>query len=233
MSAIETTSPLATRDASHRLTPTQRAPIGLLVVDDHPAVRSGLVQLLEDAPDLEVVSAVSTAEAAVGEAEHKAFDVAIVDYHLGGRNGLWITRKLKALPSAPRVVIFSAFANDHLAANCAIAGADALLSKGSLGDDLCYTIRSVSRGRKLIPRVRRDMVSLLGDRLDDDRERMILGMLLAGIGNEAIVETLRISERELSDRRAQMLAKLEPLPGERAALDTGHTPLDFDRPIGR
>jgi DNA-binding NarL/FixJ family response regulator len=236
MSAIETTRPAALPKRhypNHRLTATQLAPLGLLVVDDHPAVRWGLVQLLDDAPDLEVVAAVSTAEAAVGEAEHKSFDVAIVDYHLGGRNGLWVTRKLKALPSAPRVVIFSAFANDHLAANCAIAGADALLSKGSLGDDLCHTIRSVARGRKLIPRVRRDMVGLLDDRLDDDGERMILGMLLAGIDSEEIAETLRIGEQELAERRTQMLAKLEPLPGERSAFDIGHVPLDFDRPLGR
>lgn len=233
MNATQTTTPPAGYDASHGLTPAQEAPIGLLVVDDHPAVRWGLVQLLEDAPDLKVVADVSTAEAAVGEAEHKAVDVAIVDYHLGGRNGLWVTRKLKALPNAPRVVIFSAFANDHLAANCAIAGADALLSKGSLGDDLRYTIRSVSRGRKLIPRVRRDMVGLLGDRLDDDRERMILGMLLAGIPSEEIAETLCIGAGELAYRRTKMLAKLEPLPGERAALGIGHAPLDFDRRIGR
>lgn len=202
-------------------------------MDDHPAVRWGLVRLIEDAAGMDVVGAASTAEAAISEAEHGAVDVAIVDYQLGGRNGLWVTRKLKALPSAPRVVIFSAFANDHLAANCAIAGADALLSKGSLGDDLCYTVRSIARGRRLIPRIRREMGDLLGDRLDDDRDRMILGMLLAGIPSEEIAATLRIDERELSDRRIRMLAKLEPLPGERAASNIGHAPLDFDRPIGR
>src|SRR4051812_12691473 len=87
-----------------------------LVVDDHPAVRWGLVQLLEDQPDLDVAAVATTAEAAVAQAEHEGVDVAVVDYQLGGRNGLWVTRKLGALVPAPRVVIFSAFANDHLAA---------------------------------------------------------------------------------------------------------------------
>ena len=68
-------------------------------------------------------------------AEDVAADVAVVDHQLGGRNGLWVTCKAKELDRPPGVVIFSAFANTHLAANCAVAGADALLSKGSLGDD--------------------------------------------------------------------------------------------------
>lgn len=213
--------------------PSPRVPIRVLVVDDHPAVRWGLVQLLEDQPDFDVAAVATTAETAVAQAEHEDVDVAIVDYHLGGRNGLWVTRKMKALSRAPRVVIFSAFANDHLAVICAVAGADALLSKGSLGDELCYAVRSVSRGRKLIPRVPHGMAGLLRDRLDDDRERMILGMLLAGIPREQITQTLQISATELSDRQARMLAKLEPLPGEIAVSSFGHTPLDYDRLIGR
>ena len=120
----------------------------VLVVDDHPAVRWGLVQLLDDQPDLAVRGVATSAEGAVGQAEHEGIEVAVVDYQLGGRNGLWLTRKLKALEHPPRVVIFSAFANDHLAAGCVVAGADALLSKGSLGDELCNTIRSVHRGRQ-------------------------------------------------------------------------------------
>lgn len=189
--------------------------------------------MLEDQPDMAVVAVNETAEAALGHAEHEEVDVAVIDYHLGGRNGLWLTRKMKALDRAPRAVIFSAFANDHLAANCAVAGADALLSKGSLGDDLCHAIRAVARGRRVIPRVAAPIGDLLRDRLDNDEERVIFGMLLAGIPGALIAERLGISMRELSERRSQMLVKLEPLPGEPALLRTGRGPLDFDRPISR
>jgi hypothetical protein len=74
MSATDTTHPLSVLDrrgASDDLRLAQRAPIGVLVVDDHPAVRSGLVQLLDGEPDLDVVAVASTAEGAVGEAAHK------------------------------------------------------------------------------------------------------------------------------------------------------------------
>jgi DNA-binding NarL/FixJ family response regulator len=185
----------------------------VLVVDDHPAVRWGLVQLLEDQPDLEVAAVATTAEVAVGQAESEQVDVAVVDYQLGGRNGLWVTRKLRALPTPPRVVIFSAFANDHLAANCVIAGAHALLSKSSLGEELCSTIRAVARGRVLFPRVPQTMVQLLRGRLGGEEE-ITFGMLLAGIPETEIRRVLALSEEELSQRRARMLAKLEALPGE-------------------
>ena len=81
------------------------APIRLLVVDDHPAVRRGLSELLEDQPDFRVIAAVGTAEDAMTVAEREVFDVAVVDYQLPGRNGLWVSRKLKRLPHPPRVLI--------------------------------------------------------------------------------------------------------------------------------
>jgi DNA-binding NarL/FixJ family response regulator len=205
----------------------------VLVVDDHPAVRWGLVQLLEDQQDMAVVAVADTAEAALSQAERDEVDVAVVDYHLGGRNGLWLTRRLKALDGPPRTVIFSAFANDHLAANCAVADADALLSKGSLGDDLCHAIRAVARGRRLLPRVAPPMRDLLRARLDGDEEEMIFGMLLAGIRGEVIAERLGISTRELAERRTRMLARLERLPGERAPAGAGPAPLDFERAVSR
>ncbi|MGH2886745.1 MAG: response regulator transcription factor, partial [Solirubrobacteraceae bacterium] len=77
----------------------------LLVVDDHPAVLAGLRQLLEDQADFEVAAAVATAEEALSVAEAEPVDVAVVDYQLGGRDGLWVSRKLKRLPDPPAVLI--------------------------------------------------------------------------------------------------------------------------------
>ena len=81
---------------------TSDSPLRVLVVDDHPAVRMGLRELLDDEPDFVVVAAVDSAEAAMALAEREPIDVAVVDYQLGGRNGLWLSRKLKRLPKPPR-----------------------------------------------------------------------------------------------------------------------------------
>ncbi len=203
----------------------------LLLVDDHPAVRVGLQRVLEDETGLEVVAACATGESAVSRAEATEIDVAVVDYHLGGRNGLWVTRKLKRLPRAPRVIIFSAFANDHLAANCIVAGADAILSKGSLGSELCDVIRTVAHGARALPRVSQPMADMLRRRLDD-REQQIFGMLLAGISRLDIARTLDISLVELEPCETAMLNKLEALPGETVDPAGGRVDLDRLLPLG-
>jgi DNA-binding NarL/FixJ family response regulator len=192
---------------------SQRRQIRLMVVDDHAAVRLGVVQLLEGQRDFSVEVVCVDAESAVAQAEFTAIDVAVVDYHLGGRNGLWVSRCLKQLAKSPRVIIYSAFANDHLATCCVIAGADGLLDKGGLGSELCDAVRSVAHGRRLFPKTSQPMAGMLNRRLDET-ERPIFGMLLAGISRPEIRQTLRISARELSFREGAMLRKLEVLPGE-------------------
>ena len=99
----QATTENGSEDTHRRATSSRR--IRLLVVDDHPAVRLGLRQLLEDQPDFKIVGVAETAEDALAQAETHPIDVAIVDYQLGGRNGLWVSRKLKRLRDPPRVVI--------------------------------------------------------------------------------------------------------------------------------
>lgn len=225
------------REATHnstgngRLTGSPRCDLRLLVVDDHPAVLMGLQHLLEDESGFDVVAVCPTGEGAVSQAQHEGVDVAVVDYHLGGRNGLWVTRELKRFPRAPRVIIFSAFANDHLAANCVVAGADALLNKGSLGSELCDTVRSVARGRRMLPRVAQPMGDMLRRRLDNV-EQQVFGMLLAGLSHTDIEQTLGMSPVALQARQAAMLVKLAPLPGE--GVDPTGARIDPDRrlPLG-
>lgn len=191
---------------------TQRD-LRLLLVEDHPAVRVGLQRVLEEEPGFEVVAICVTGESAVSRAETAEVDVAVVDYYLGGRNGLWVSRKLKQLPQPPRVIIFSAFANDHLAANSIVAGADAILNKGSLGSDLCDLIRSIAHGAGALPNVPQPMADMLRRRLEG-REQQIFGMLLAGTSRLEIAGMLGISPVELASRETTMLNKLEALPGE-------------------
>jgi DNA-binding NarL/FixJ family response regulator len=227
------THPSECASAVHRrVAASQPREIRLLVVDDHPAVRLGLVQLLDGQPNFSVESVCIDAEGAVAQAELANIDVAIVDYHLGGRNGLWVCRRLRQLAQPPRVIIFSAFANDHLAACCVVAGADGLLNKGALGSELCDAVRSVARARRVMPRTSQPMADMLRRRLDDT-EQAIFGMLMAGIPRSEIGLTMRISARELSAREGAMLRKLEVLPGEVSLPRRSPGRLDVERPVPR
>jgi DNA-binding NarL/FixJ family response regulator len=185
-------------------------PIRCLLVDDHPAVRAGLRELLAAEPGFEVLAALATAEAAVAFAEGTRVDVAVVDYQLGGRSGLWVSRKLKRLPDPPAVLIYSAFSDYLLAAACVVAEADGLVSKAALGGDLCDRIREAARGISRLPMVPPSLADSMRRRLDPE-EQAIFGLLLAGIATEEIGRTLGRAHGELEARLWGMLRKLERL----------------------
>jgi DNA-binding NarL/FixJ family response regulator len=183
----------------------------LLVVDDHPAVRAGLGKLLADEADFEVVAALASAEAGIEVAQREPIDVALIDYQLGGRNGLWLSRKLKRLPRPPAVLIYSAYTDTVLAAAGVVAEADAIVSKGGLGTELCQTVRDVAAGRRHLPPLPPRLAESLRRRLDAE-EQTIFGMLLAGIKLAEIATTLDLSPAELESRLGGLLRRLEALP---------------------
>ena len=186
-------------------------PTRLLVVDDHPAVRAGLRELLTDVPEFEVVDALASAEAAIQVAERERIDVAVVDYQLGGRNGLWLSRKLKRLAQPPAVLIYSAYTDGVLAAAAVAAEADAIVSKGKLGIELCDAIRSAAAGHRDLPAVPQRLAEILRRRLDHEQQA-IFGMLLAGMQPAEIAATLGLSSGGLESRLWDMLRRLESLP---------------------
>jgi DNA-binding NarL/FixJ family response regulator len=192
----------------------------VLIVDDHAAVRAGLRELLDGEPDFEVVAAAEGAEAAMLVAEREPVDVAVVDYQLGARTGLWLSRKLKRLPSPPAVLIYSAYADGVLAAASVVAEADALLSKGGLGSELCDEIRRISRGGLGL----RELPEWLEDAVRarySPEEQAIFGMLLAGVTPAEIARTLELSAAGLESRLDTMLRKLQmPYHQQRLADDT-------------
>jgi two-component system, NarL family, response regulator DevR len=182
--------------------------IRLLVVDDHPAVRRGLLELLREEDDFLVVATVAGADEALSVAESVEVDVVVTDYQLQGRNGLWLSRKLKRRPRPPRVVIYTAYSDGLLAAAAAVAQADGVMSKGSLGSELSQAIRAVARGRLLLPFVQGRFADEIRARLND-QEQAIYGMRLAGISAPEIARTLGISMGALESHLAEMLHKLE------------------------
>jgi DNA-binding NarL/FixJ family response regulator len=197
----------------------RREPAGdelrVLVVDDHAAVRAGVRQLLDEQLDLSVVEAVGSAEAAISLAERQPIDVAVVDYQLGSRSGLWLSRMLKRLDPAPGVVIYSAYCDGPLAAASVVAEADALVSKGGMGAELCEAVRAVARGKTRLRPVPPALAGAMRRRLDPE-DQAIFGMLMAGIDQVDVAATLKLSRAGLNDRMWAMLSKLEGLGAEPA-----------------
>ena len=85
--------------------------IRVLLVDDHPAVRLGVKRVLEDEYDMILVAGTATASEALAVADVSPVHVAIVDYELAGQNGLTLARTLSKLRRAPRILIYTAYAD--------------------------------------------------------------------------------------------------------------------------
>jgi DNA-binding NarL/FixJ family response regulator len=195
----------------------------LLVVDDHRGVRRSLQRLLAEESDFEVVDMVSGADMAVGVAREEPIDVAVIDYQLGGRrNGLWLSRELKRLPRAPKVLVYSAYCDALLAAASVVAQADGILSKGGPGSQLCDAIRSITRRPLALPVGPRELEVAVRSRLSDE-EQMIFGMLLNGIALDEIAAVLHYSDSRLESRLSTMLSELEDVA--RTSIGADHRPL--------
>ena len=183
----------------------------VVVVDDHPAVRAGLVAVLRSEPGLLPVRAVGTADDAVTAVRQLDAQVAVVDYHLQESDGLDVCQRLKSRERPPGVLLYSAFAEKGLAIPAIIAGADALVDKGCPTEDLFESIRRVARGAKTIPRVTPQLMSATAARLDPF-DLPILGMLMDGTPEPEIARVLRIEDEELQARLAEMLQRLRVRP---------------------
>jgi DNA-binding NarL/FixJ family response regulator len=180
----------------------------VLVVDDHQAVRLGIQMLLDDEPGIAVVASAGSYEGGVEEAGRVAPDIAVVDYHLGGRDGLALTRKLLTLANPPRVLIFSAYADDRLELTALLAGADGVLAKSSLGLELCHRIERLARGCRPSFSISPRTLAAVGEELELE-DRPILGMLAAGGDAGEIATVLGLDASELDARRAAMLDRLK------------------------
>jgi two-component system, NarL family, response regulator DevR len=210
-------------------------PIHVLLVDDHPAVRHGICQLLGTQGDVVTIAEAGNASEATSALARWA-EVAVIDYHLGERDGLWLTQRIKRRDSPPPILIYSAFADTALAAAAIVAGADGLLAKTALAEELCVAIRRLFHGRQYFPAIPQSIIGVLRSRLAPT-EQAIFSMLLDGISESEISSRLRIARADLDARRQAILQAVAPhAAGAGAGATTkprAHAPLDYDRSARR
>jgi DNA-binding NarL/FixJ family response regulator len=206
-------------------------PIHVLLVDDHPAVRHGIRQLLSTQGDLDTVAETGSASKATSELARWA-DIAVIDYYLGDRDGLWLTHQIKRRRSPPPVLIYSAFADATLAAAAIVAGADGLLAKTALGEELCIAIRRLIHGREYFPAIPASVAAALRSRLLT-RDQAIFSMLMHGVAPSEVNSLLGTTAAELEERRRVIVGAIAPSTGCTNGTVVRHPPLDYERPRRR
>lgn len=120
--------------------------IRILVVDDHPIVRNGLAELLNNEDDMVVCAKAGTAAEAIKAVKKQRFDLALVDMLLKKTTGVQVTRKIKALCPSLVVMIFSMSDDSQYVEQAFNAGAIGYILKDEVSEKIVYAIRQVLKG---------------------------------------------------------------------------------------
>jgi len=198
----------------------------VLVVDDHPLFRRGVVQLLSDEPDLVVTAEASSNHEALGAVRKQRFDLAVVDIGLeGSTNGIELTKNLRAEKPELPVLILSMHDETLFAERALRAGARGYVMKREALDNFIGAVRAVLNGEIFIsPNMSKRMIfaHLHGasgegaspvDRLTD-RELEVLQLIGAGRDVRQIAEQLHIGTKTVEAHRSHIKEKLD-LPNAR------------------
>ncbi len=182
-------------------------PLTALVVDDHPVMLRGLTNLLDDEPGIEVLAKVDDHTQALAAARRLHPEIAVVDFHMAGENGLELACRIGSLPIAPRIVVYSAFPGVALVAGAMVAGAYAVIAKSALPHELIDAIHAARDGRRTLPAITRSELAALTAGLAPP-DQPLLGMFAHGIPAEQIARTLNLSEQQLLARRRGIVRAL-------------------------
>jgi DNA-binding NarL/FixJ family response regulator len=193
--------------------------IRLLLVDDHAIVRLGLMTLLNDQPDMEVVGEASAAGEAVKAVENIQPDVVLMDIRLPGEGGIEATRQITERFPKSKVVMLTSFADDELVVRAIRAGAVGYVLKQVGNEELIRAIQAAARGESALdPSTTARLLTRVREaerKADDDafrnlsnREMDVLVHLARGKTNAEIGEVLNLSEKTVGNYIGSMFEKL-------------------------
>lgn len=199
--------------------PGQRV-IRIVLVDDHPVVRVGLRQLIDDQPDMCVCGEAGTPAEVLDLLGTVSPDLALIDLSLGESSGLELVKQLAATHPAIGILVLSMHDERVFAERALQAGARGYIMKQKPGRDLLKAVRRVAAGRIYLSAEMTDRLleAATGRRHSaeglspverlTDRERDIFGLIAEGYTTRQIADGLRVSTKTVETHRAHIKEKL-------------------------
>jgi DNA-binding NarL/FixJ family response regulator len=192
----------------------------VVLVDDHEIVRLGLMTLINDQPEFEVVGEAGSAAEAMRVIEQHQPNVVLMDIRLPGESGIEATREITQRFPNVRVVMLTSFADDDLVMRAIMAGAVGYVLKQVGNEELLRAISAAARGQALIDptttarllnRVRQSERNTEKDAFRDlsDREMDVLAQVARGKTNGEIGQALNLSEKTVRNYVSVVLEKLQ------------------------
>lgn len=196
--------------------------IHILVVDDHPIVRDGLLAVLGTQPDLQVAGEAGDGVEALRRVAELHPDVMLLDLEMPGLDGVGVLRQLRAEGTNLPVIVFTAFDTDERIVEAVRAGARGYLLKGAPRAELFAAIRIVHAGGSLLqPLIASKLIQHMTQPQGGEqssgrqpvepltpRELEVLHLLAAGQTNRQIADSLVVTERTVKFHVSSILAKL-------------------------
>jgi two-component system NarL family response regulator len=184
--------------------------IRILIVDDHPIVRTGLQSVIETYLDLEVSAAVTSGEEALAAMKGDRPDVILLDLRMPGLSGIETLRALKKLKPSVYVMILTSFDLDEDIYQAIKGGADGYVMKNTPAAEIVNAIRMVAAGKRHIPEW---IAGKLAERMSRStlsaRELGILELLTKGLTNKQIARVLSLSVYTVRNHVDSILKKLD------------------------
>ena len=189
----------------------------ILIVDDHPLVRTGFAQLIGDCPDLEVCGEAGDMVEALEQIEATRPDLAIIDLSLAGGSGLDLIERVKTRYKQVLMLVASMHDETLYAERVLTAGARGYINKQEAQDRIIQAIRTVLAGKvylsqAMTERMLNGMVESDGDRRDieslSNRELQVFELIGRGVPSGQIAAQLNLSVKTIETHQAHIKKKL-------------------------
>jgi DNA-binding NarL/FixJ family response regulator len=201
----------------------------VLIVDDHPLVRSGIQALLASVPDMAVAGTAGTGEEAVTMAEQLQPDIVLMDLHMPGMNGIEATRRILQVSPRIGILVLTMLDDDDSVFAAMRAGARGYLLKGADQLEVLRAITVVGHGEAIFsPSIAQRLMQYFANMRPvlprsvfpelTEREREILGLIGVGRTNAEIAGELVLSPKTVSNHVSNIFNKLQVVDRAQAAL---------------
>lgn len=200
--------------------PESGATIRVLVVDDHPPMRVGLVALIRSQPGMDVVAEASDGEEAIEIYDDLQPDVVLMDLRMPGMGGVEAILAIRKKAPEARVIVLSTYDWDEDIHRALQSGAKSYLLKDMPIEEIASTVRAVYAGDTSLPRSVAERLTERAQREQlTERERDVLESLIKGRSNKEIASSLCISEDTVKSHLKTLFAKLRVRDRTGAAIE--------------
>src|SRR5919199_1023086 len=190
--------------------------VTVLVADDHPIYREGIVRAINDREDLELVGEAADGRQALDEISRLNPSVAVLDIRMPGLDGTQVLGALKSNGVDTQVLFLSAFTEPELAYKTVAAGAKGFLSKESSRQEVCDAIATIARGgTAFAPEVQAGLAAQIQERERSgaapqlsDREREVLHLIAEGLSAPEIGKRIHLSTTTVKSHLHTLYEKL-------------------------